>query len=366
MGKSGIYKITNLSDGKFYIGSSVDLKRRKSEHAKMLENGTHHSSYLQNAYNKYGKNNFKFEIIELVDDDKLRDVEQRYLDKLKPYIRRIGYNLSERADCPKVNGINSLLSEKKVREIKRGLLRGVTQSDLSNKYGVHLSTINKIIRCKNWAWVLPELNENLMYLAENNKVKRDLIIKKLYGEGKTACEIADTVGCGRSMVTAILGTSSQIELQKRAKAINDDYKNGITKESLMAKYNASRSVVNNAIKATYQQEQERVYDTWRDMRRHGVTISEIAKQYGVHRTTVTKNTKDVWKNQIKTTSVIQADEHGQKIKTFNSIKEATGETGCIHSGIIACCKGRYKTCGGFRWMYYDDYIKKQGEAVELA
>lgn len=366
MGKSGIYKITNLADGKFYVGSSVDLKRRKSEHAKMLENGTHHSSYLQNAYNKYGKNNFTFEIIELTDKDELRDAEQRYLDKLKPYVRSIGYNLSERADCPKVNGINSLLSEKKVREIKRALLCGVTQSDLSNKYGVHNSTISKIIRCKNWAWVMPEISEQLMCLAENNKAKRDLVVKKLYGEGKTACEIADTVGCGKSTVTAVLGTSRQIELQKRAKAINGDYRNGITRELLMEKYSVSRSVVNRAINEAYQQERQQVYDTWRDMRRHGITIAEIAKQYGVHRTTVTENTKEVWESQVKTTSVVQENEDGSIAKIFHSIRAATEESGCGHSGIIACCKGRNKTCGGFRWVYYHDYLKKQGEAIELA
>lgn len=72
--KAGIYKIINEVNGKFYIGSSVRLRRRKNEHFHELSLGKHSNTYLQNAYNKYGKDNFKWEIIEYI--ERIEDIEQ--------------------------------------------------------------------------------------------------------------------------------------------------------------------------------------------------------------------------------------------------------------------------------------------------
>lgn len=80
-GKSGIYKIVNLVNGKLYVGSTVNLYNRKSQHFSSLMTNCHKNPYLQNAFNKYGINTFKFEVLEYVEDvDKLIEREQYYLD----------------------------------------------------------------------------------------------------------------------------------------------------------------------------------------------------------------------------------------------------------------------------------------------
>ncbi len=98
--KSGIYKITNLVNKKFYIGSSKDIESRLEEHKKYLFGGYHINPKLQNAWNKYGHTKFKFEIIEeTVDDQKiLFERENYYLSTLKPYERNIGYNIGLKAE----------------------------------------------------------------------------------------------------------------------------------------------------------------------------------------------------------------------------------------------------------------------------
>jgi len=79
--KSGIYQIVNLVNEKFYIGSAVDLKRRKRQHFNDLKSNKHRNSYLQNAYNIYGKENFRFEILEYIKDkNKLIEHEQWWLN----------------------------------------------------------------------------------------------------------------------------------------------------------------------------------------------------------------------------------------------------------------------------------------------
>jgi group I intron endonuclease len=89
---SGIYKIINIKTGKFYLGSSNNIKKRWKIHKSSLRHNRHHSIHLQRAWNKYGENSFKFELVEEITEN-LLEIEQNYLDKLKPY--ETGYNTSK-------------------------------------------------------------------------------------------------------------------------------------------------------------------------------------------------------------------------------------------------------------------------------
>lgn len=60
---SGIYCIENLSNSKKYIGQSVNISDRWKKHISELNRGSHHNDYLQKAWNKYGKNEFKFYVL---------------------------------------------------------------------------------------------------------------------------------------------------------------------------------------------------------------------------------------------------------------------------------------------------------------
>jgi group I intron endonuclease len=93
---AGIYEIRNLITGDCYIGSSVNLLQRKNRHFKDLKNNKHHSIILQRAYNKYNKEFFKFNVIEVIKDQNLLiEREQYFLDKINPK-----YNISPTAGSP--------------------------------------------------------------------------------------------------------------------------------------------------------------------------------------------------------------------------------------------------------------------------
>jgi group I intron endonuclease len=65
----GIYKIINVINNKFYVGSAVDLKRRKTRHFSELRNGKHNNKHLQAAWVKYGEQAFVFVVVEEMPED---------------------------------------------------------------------------------------------------------------------------------------------------------------------------------------------------------------------------------------------------------------------------------------------------------
>lgn len=82
MKKCGIYSITQISTGKRYIGSSVNIKRRWYSHKSALRRNIADNIHLQNAWNKYGSEDFIFEIIEEnLYIEILEDRENYYIEK---------------------------------------------------------------------------------------------------------------------------------------------------------------------------------------------------------------------------------------------------------------------------------------------
>jgi group I intron endonuclease len=65
----GIYKIINVINNKFYVGSAVDLKRRKTRHFSELRTGKHNNRHLQAAWVKYGEQAFVFVVVEELPED---------------------------------------------------------------------------------------------------------------------------------------------------------------------------------------------------------------------------------------------------------------------------------------------------------
>ena len=100
MTQPGIYKITCLVNGKFYVGSSINIPTRFKDHRYTLGNKTHRNKYLQRSWDKYGEDQFVFSVIEECDVEKLLDREQYWLDHLQAYNRNIGFNLAVEAKNP--------------------------------------------------------------------------------------------------------------------------------------------------------------------------------------------------------------------------------------------------------------------------
>lgn len=89
--RSGIYKITNTVNGKFYIGSATDLVKRRRSHLSSLKYGRHKNEKLQRSYDKHGQHSFKFETVLYCDAKNLIMYEQIVIDGFDPVAN--GYNI---------------------------------------------------------------------------------------------------------------------------------------------------------------------------------------------------------------------------------------------------------------------------------
>jgi group I intron endonuclease len=123
---SGVYVITNSVNGHRYIGSSSNVSHRERIHFVYLRKGNHHNSHLQNAYSKYGRENFSFQVLEYCDVSLLIEREQYYIDSLRPE-----YNVRLTADS-NLGLRRSKETRKKMSDAKIGFIpwnKGIPQSE---------------------------------------------------------------------------------------------------------------------------------------------------------------------------------------------------------------------------------------------
>jgi group I intron endonuclease len=86
----GIYRITSaVHPDRIYIGSTTDYHDRVRRHLNQLKLKTHHNLKLQCHVDKYGIEDFSFELIKKIEFTTLAfllEREQYYLDTLNPYL----------------------------------------------------------------------------------------------------------------------------------------------------------------------------------------------------------------------------------------------------------------------------------------
>lgn len=135
-----IYKIS--INNKFLIGSSINPVTRKASHLSLLKRNVHSNTILQNAYNKYGEDSFKFEIVQ-------KDIPENIL----LYLEDIWIAASRsRFNC-KNNGMNirdasrlnySQETKDKISKANKGkILSEETKNKISD-------SCKKIIKTKEW------------------------------------------------------------------------------------------------------------------------------------------------------------------------------------------------------------------------
>lgn len=191
--KSGVYKIENKINGKFYLGVTKDFKDRFRHHKSDLNLNKHHSIALQRAVNKYGIINFEFIPILYCPKEYLLKLENWCLKNLKPNYntstyseynnnisrsplteehknniskswteerkkklgkivaeRKTGTNLSKETKN-KIGEANAKLTNDQVIEIRRLLLQKVKGKDIAKMFNISPQMVSQINKNKTYA-----------------------------------------------------------------------------------------------------------------------------------------------------------------------------------------------------------------------
>lgn len=460
-----IYKIENITNGKVYIGQTIqNNNRRKIRHFSELRNNNHPNTYLQNAFVKSGEENFKFEIIEKCDIKDLDNAEVYWIS----YYKELNgvYNLESGGHD------NKIISEEARKKNSETLTRLVGKPVIclntgeifdsvrsaGRKYNLNSSSISKTCRgnfnsCGKlngipMQWKYYE--EGKGYLIENIPLKRKKVICINTGEiFDCISEASEKIGVSASSISRVCNgkgrTAGKLNGKKLQWAFYEDGKKYELNNTTYINHKARKVICINTgeIFNTITEAEEKynltnissacsgIYKTAGKSSVDGEPLQwayyEEGKEYelkkikwsnGLERKVICVNTGEVFnsiseatlkyssksvgnisnvcqgkrkhsfgykwmykedfdrikdtdeyvqilseisKYKAKRRSVVQSNLEGELVAIYPSTTEAEKMLK-IHN-ITAACTGKYKSAGGFKWMYKEDYDKMMAETV---
>lgn len=96
----GIYQITNRVNGRIYLGSTSQFKKRWSQHKAMLTGNCHHNQFLQNDFNKCGAAAFVLQVLSIIPDKAERLLVEETL--IRRHFGEGCYNLKSEVGSPQL------------------------------------------------------------------------------------------------------------------------------------------------------------------------------------------------------------------------------------------------------------------------
>lgn len=223
-----VYLATNLCNGKVYVGITTrNLKQRIAEHKSDGMAQKSQKSYFHKAIQKYGFENFKFEIIDTATADtsemmteNLKALERHYIDVYGSHDKYRGYNLTtggdgvfgmvlsdaHKAAVSKAHKGKPLSDEhkKKIRDYMRSPRNHRLGSNLSDEAKERISRANKgrLAGSNNpmYGASRPDLSERNR--KNGKKVAQvDLVTGETIRVWNSLCEISRETGFNRKCIT---------------------------------------------------------------------------------------------------------------------------------------------------------------------
>lgn len=257
--KSGIYMIKNNLNEKFYIGSTKNLNVRFSTHKSLLKKNKHTNIHLQRSYNKYG-DVFSYIILEYVNEEKLLEIEQKYLDRYKN--NKLFYNISLKS-LGGDNISNHPDRDKIIIKIKKALHRRYNNMSKEERKKLSINRLgNKNPNYGN-KWTI-EMKKNISeklknYYKTHKNYKKNKTFEEIYGN-KLGKELKKNLSeCAKKRIGEKNGFFGKHHNDKTKKILSEKRKN---------KYYGHQNIPFYIDNLKYN------------------SLGEASKKLGIHRTTI--------------------------------------------------------------------------------
>ena len=220
----GIYKYQNKLNGKIYIGQSTDIERRYQQHLWDAEKRPEQGTGIDLAINKYGINNFTFEIIEQCNSEQLDERERFWIEYFNSYTD--GYNRTPGGSSLKgEEHPRAILTKEQVWQIRDLYGKRIKRSDVFKIFkdtGITERGFLKIWNCETWTDIHTDV-----YTPENRAWHKQQIGHSEDQKGLSSLDRAIT--------------------QDEINIWVNEYQNGMTINAIAKKYNRDNGTVQKYI-----------------------------------------------------------------------------------------------------------------------
>ncbi len=181
---SGIYTITNLLNGKMYVGYALNLSKRWDKHKSELKYKRHRNKHLQNAWDLYGESIFKFEVLEYWDREYLPSMEHWWCLMLGVHEDEFGYNIKPTHPEDKIFCSQETKEKCRLANIGRVVSQETRQKVANNKIGnknwegkTHKESTKQKMREWNLGKVMSEESRAKMRASAQKRREREKQLK---------------------------------------------------------------------------------------------------------------------------------------------------------------------------------------------
>ena len=361
-----MYKHTT-PNGKVYIGITSQLPEKR-----WLSGHGYNGTYFGNAIKKYGWKNIKHEILFTgLDELDAKEKEVELIEEFRSFEREYGYNCTKGGD----GTVGLKRSKEQIQYLKKLLSKPVYQRQLDGTFVKRWNSIREIEKetgyarpsitncCKKKAYqaygFLWSFDEN--YIAKKKKRKNCKTVYQYDLDGKlikvweSLTEIEKTLGysevnishccLGYEYVPSAYGYIWSYEKKDNIQYINKN----LMKQKKIYQLTKNMDLI-------------RVWDNLEcienSLNYNRSTISDCCRcvnktAYGYIWRYEDTLSKEISLVSAQAKAVFQMDKQYNIIAKFNSVSEAQTVTGI--NNISSCCNGKYKTAGGYIWVYEEDY-----------
>jgi group I intron endonuclease len=351
--KPGIYKITNLKNGKVYIGESKLMRTRWVQHRYSLSKGKMKNQHMQRSFNKIGCEFFRFDVVCYCEESRLIELQKYYIEVFNSLNPSSGYNRIKEGET-KVVFSDEMLNNMSIAQKER--------YKCVDTYNASLKYIEKARAKSNDVRGIPITRKDANGVIVWFKSSADAIRQT---QGLPNSAWSNIKANLKGQTKSAYGYEWQYVDEERRKHA-DERRIKIFSER-DGDYCSPKAVKATNIKTGAVLYFDSSYEAAKDYRFHSPAVSKCCRgltdshkgytwEY-LDKTLQQKaceTNKERLRNfnrQGKPTIVIATNIKTGEETTYESIIKAERDGGFLTGNICSCLKGRSKTHKGYQWRY---------------